>query len=96
MASAIFSKLSPTPTPDQATLNPATGPINGLINQIMGSLNPQETFNNLLSSNKDAQNAMNLINQYGNGDPKTAFMNYMNSQGKQTIGQQIMQKFGLK
>lgn len=62
----------------------------------MGSVNPQQAFNNLLANNKDAQNAMNLINQYGNGDPKAAFMNYMNSQGKQTLGQQIMQKFGLK
>lgn len=61
----------------------------------MGSINPQQAFNQLLSSNKDAQNAMNLINQYGNGDPKAAFMNYMNSQGKQVIGQQIMQKLGL-
>lgn len=50
----------------------------------------------MLAGNKDAQNAMNLINQYGNGDPKAAFMNYMNSQGKQQIGQQIMQQFGLK
>lgn len=61
----------------------------------MGSINPQQAFSQLLSSNKDAQNAMNLINQYGNGDPKAAFMNYMNSQGKQVIGQQIMQKLGL-
>ena len=53
-------------------------------------------FNQMLASNKDAQNAMNLINQYGNGDPKAAFMNYMNSMGKQSIGQQIMQRFGLQ
>lgn len=62
----------------------------------MGAANPQEMFNNILASNQDAKNAMNLINQYGNGDPKAAFMNYMQSQGKQAIGQQIMQKFGLK
>lgn len=49
----------------------------------------------MLSSNPDAQNAMNLINQYGNGDPKAAFFNYMNSQGKQALGQQLMQQFGL-
>lgn len=61
----------------------------------MGAVNPQQAFNQILSSNKDAQNAMNLINQYGNGDPKAAFMNYMNSQGKQAIGQQIMTKLGL-
>ena len=96
MASTIFSKLSPTETPIQDSINPQMGPINNLVNQIMGSINPQQAFNNMLSSNADAQNAMNLINQYGNGDPKTAFMNYMNSQGKQAIGQQIMQRFGLK
>lgn len=53
-------------------------------------------FNQMLSSNQDAQNAMNLINQYGNGDPKAAFMNYMNAMGKQTIGLQIMQRLGLQ
>lgn len=50
----------------------------------------------MVSSNPDAQSALNIVNQYGNGDPKAAFMNYMNQQGKQAIGQQIMQKFGLK
>lgn len=50
----------------------------------------------MLNSNPDAQTAMNIVNQYGNGDPKAAFMNYMNQMGKQNIGQQIMQKFGLK
>ena len=49
----------------------------------------------MLSNNKDAQNAMNLINQYGNGDPRAAFLNYMNAQGKQALGQQLMQRFGL-
>ena len=49
----------------------------------------------MLSQNKDAQNAMDIINQYGNGDPKAAFMNYMAAQGKQQIGQGIMQRLGL-
>ena len=62
----------------------------------MSSANPQQMFSQIVASNKDAQNAMNLINQYGNGDPKAAFMNYMSAMGKQTIGQQIMQKFGLQ
>ena len=61
----------------------------------MGSANPQAMFNQMLSNNKDAQNAMNLINQYGNGDPRAAFLNYMNAQGKQALGQQLMQRFGL-
>lgn len=50
----------------------------------------------MLNSNQDAKNAMDIVNQYGNGDPKAAFMNYMNQMGMQGIGQQIMQKFGLK
>ena len=61
----------------------------------MGSANPQAMFNQVLSTNPDAQNAMNLINQYGNGDPKAAFFNYMNAQGKQTLGQTLIQRFGL-
>ena len=91
MASTIFSRLSPqTPVEDQ-TINQA----NKLVNQIMGSANPQAMFNQMLSSNPDAQNAMNLINQYGNGDPKAAFFNYMNAQSKQALGQQLIQRFGL-
>jgi len=38
---------------------------------------------------------MNLIQQYGNGDPKAAFMNYAAQQGKNAIAQQIMQRLGL-
>ena len=54
------------------------------------------TFQQILSTNKDAQNAMNLINQYGNGDPHQAFINYMNATGKQSFGQSILQKLGLR
>lgn len=50
----------------------------------------------MLSQNKDAQKAMDIINQYGNGDPKAAFMNYAAAQGKQSIGQGIMQRLGLQ
>ena len=96
MASTIFSKLSPQGTAQTQGTTGQTGMVSSLINQIMESVNPQQTFNNMLSSNQDAKNAMDIINQYGNGDPKAAFMNYMNSQGKQSIGQQIMQNLGLK
>ena len=68
---------------------------NNLVSQIMGSVNPQQMFNNLLSTNQDAKKAMDLINQYGNGDPKSAFMNYMSAQGKQAVGEEIIKKFGL-
>ena len=53
-------------------------------------------FNQILAENQDAQNAMNLINQYGNGDPKAAFMNYAAQTGKSALAQQILQKLGLK
>lgn len=94
MASTIFSRLSPG-TQTQETMD-TTNPVNNIINQIMGAANPQQMFQQMVSSNPDAQSALNIVNQYGNGDPKAAFMNYMNQQGKQVIGQQIMQKFGLK
>lgn len=49
----------------------------------------------MVGNSPEAQSAMNLINQYGNGDPKAAFMNYAASQGKQAMAQQIMQRMGL-
>lgn len=89
------SILSNNQVPENEIQNP-NGTVRNIINQILSSVNPQQTFNQILSSNQQAQNAMNLINQYGNGDPKAAFMNYMNSTGKQSIGQQIIQKLGLE
>lgn len=49
----------------------------------------------MVSNNKDAQNAMNIVQQYGNGDAKTAFMNYAQKQGKSALAQMIMRKLGL-
>ena len=66
-----------------------------MANQIMSSVNPQQAFNQVLSASPDAKNAMDLINKYGNGDPKAAFMNYAAATGKQDIAQQILQKLGL-
>lgn len=77
------------------TQNPV-GIVNNLIDQILHSVDPQQAFNQVLNASPDAKNAMDLINQYGNGDPKAAFMNYMSATGKQNIGQQIMQKLGLR
>ena len=78
----------------ETTKNPITA-INNIIGQILGSANPQAMFNQVVASSKEAQNAMNMINQYGNGDPRSAFMNYMTSNGKQSLGQEIMKRFGL-
>ena len=69
--------------------------ISNLVNQILGSANPQQAFQQVLQSSPDAQNAMNMITQYGNGDPKQAFMNYAAQTGKQGLAQQILQKLGL-
>lgn len=93
MASILSNQPSTQTT--QVDQNPI-GTVNSLVSQIMGAANPQEMFNQLLSENQDAQNAMNLINQYGNGDPKTAFLNYAAQQGKSNVAAAIMQKLGLK
>ena len=69
--------------------------ISNIANQILGSANPQQAFQQVLQQNKEAQNAWNLVTQYGNGDPKTAFMNYAAQTGKQGLAQQILQKLGL-
>ena len=66
-----------------------------MANQIMSSVNPQQAFNQVLSASPDAKNAMDLINQYGNGDPKAAFMNYAVATGKQDIAHNIKQELGL-
>lgn len=62
----------------------------------MNSADPKQTFNQVVSNIDNGQQAINLINQYGNGDPKTAFMNYAAQQGKSALAQQIMQGLGLK
>lgn len=69
--------------------------ISNVINQILGSANPQQAFQQVLQQSPDAQKAMNLISQYGNGDPKQAFMNYASQTGKQGLAQEIIQKLGL-
>ena len=93
MGSILSNPLpSPQTTTDQ---NLGTG-ISKVINQILGSVNPQETFNQLLANNQEAKTAMDNINRYGNGDPKQAFINMMAQNGKQSLGQEIMQKLNLR
>lgn len=91
MPSIIFNQQSTTQTEI-----PSKGIIENVANKILGSVNPDQAFNNLVSQNKDAQNAMNICNQYGNGDPKAAFMNYAAQNGKNTIAQTIMNRLGLQ
>lgn len=61
----------------------------------MSSIDPNTTFQKVIGSSPDAQKGMEIVQKYGNGDPKTAFMNYMAEQGKQALGQQILSKLGL-
>ena len=91
----MASILSGNPLESQNQSNNPVGAVNSIIGQILNSANPQQTFQQVISQNQEAQNAMNLINQYGNGDPKQAFLNYANQTGKQNLAQQIMQKLGL-
>ena len=52
---------------------------NNILAMFQNSNNPQELINNILSSNPQITN---LINQYGHGDPKTAFYEYARSSGQ--------------
>ena len=102
MASTIFSNLSPTPEqqPNQPQVNPGNSTISGMVNNLVGqitnSLNPQQTFNDLVSRNPNYKNGLDIINQYGNGDPKAAFFNYAQSMGKADLAKQILSNLGLQ
>jgi len=88
------SILSNDPLPEQPMNDPVSS-VRNIVNQIMNSMNPQQTFNQVLGNTKQGQDAMNLIKQYGNGDPRQAFLNYASAMGKQSLGEQIMRKLGL-
>ncbi len=77
-----------------AQADPATT-VNNLVNQIMSSTDPRQAFNQVVNNIDGGANVMNLIQQYGNGDPRAAFMNYAAQQGKNVMAQQIMQRLGL-
>lgn len=89
------SILSNNPLDQQPTQQDPATAVNSLVGQIMGSKDPNQTFNQMVSNIDGGQNALNLIKQYGNGDPKAAFMNYAAQQGQQMLAQQIMQGLGL-
>ena len=93
MASTVFRNLSPQGATSNQT---ETTTANNIVNQILGSVNPKETFDQMISGNKDAQKAMGIVQQYGNGDAKTAFMNYAQQMGKGALAQSIMKKLGLQ
>ena len=59
--------LSKTGPQQRSSLN------NPLLTMLQNSGNPQQIINNLITQNPQINN---LINQYGGGDPKTAFYEY--------------------
>lgn len=67
-----------------------------LVQQIMGSNDRNAAFQQIIASSPEAQQAMNLIMQYGNGDPKAAMINMAAAQGRTAFADQVIQKFGLK
>jgi hypothetical protein len=62
----------------------------------MSSTDPTQTFNQIVKNIQGGENALDLIKQYGNGDPKAAFMNYAAQYGKNALAQEIMQRMNLK
>ena len=54
-------------------------PTNNLINMLQNSNNPQQLIQNLVTQNPQITN---IINKYGNGDPKTAFFEYARITGQ--------------
>ena len=52
---------------------------NNIMSLLQNSNNPQELVNNILASNPQITD---LINKYGNGDPKTAFYEYARQSGQ--------------
>ena len=91
MASILSNNNTQNSTSDNNIMNK----VEGVISQIINSTNPQQTFNSLLQKSPEAKQAMDLINQYGNGDPKQAFLNYAAQTGRQSLAQQIFQRLGL-
>ena len=91
MASILSNNNTQNSTSDNNIMNK----VEGVISQIINSTNPQQTFNSLLQKSPEAKQAMDLINQYGNGDPKQAFLNYASQTGRQSLAQQIFQRLGL-
>ena len=61
----------------------------------MSSADPKATFNQVVSNIQGGQKAMDIVNEYGNGDPKVAFANYATKMSKDAMAQQIMARMGL-
>lgn len=100
MASILSRNPSPMqPMPSQTT--PATGQqdpmvaINNFIQQILGAQDPAAEFNKFVASSPAAQQVMDIIKKYGNGNPEVAFNNYAISNGTQAFSQEVKRRMGL-
>lgn len=69
--------------------------VNAFIKQITSSPDGKQLFDQFVSQNPAAQSVMPIVQQYGNGDLRTAFINYAAANGKQALAQEIAQRFGL-
>ena len=94
MASILSNNYS-QPTQTASPPQDPMATINSLIDQVMRSGDPKATFSQVVNNIQGGQNALDLIQQYGNGDPKAAFMNYAAQQGRNALAQQIMSGMGL-
>lgn len=92
MGSVVFS--NPSKGQSQVMQNSKATIATSLINQIKNSINPQQTFNELLSSNPEMQEGQQLVNKYGNGDPKAAFFALAKEKGIDPSA--IMSQLGLQ
>lgn len=96
MGSILSSNPSTDPQAVPAVRQDPVASIKNIANQILNSANPQQAFQQVLDNSTEARNTMDLINQYGNGDPKAAFQNYAVATGKQNLAQKIRQMLGLE
>lgn len=92
--------MAPTAPANPAASTPAqSDPVaaaNALVNQVMGSSDKNAAFNQILSASPEAQQVMQWIQQYGNGDPKAGMLNWAAANGRSALAQELIQKFGLK
>ncbi len=61
----------------------------------MGSPDPNQTFNQLVGNINGGSEVLKQIQEYGNGDPKAAMINYAAAHGKTALAQQIIQSMHL-
>lgn len=59
-------------------------------------MNPKAEFDKFCEETPGAKNALDIVRKYGNGDPRTAFMNYAKDIAETSFANNIMNMLGLK